>query len=199
MRQARSVILVLTQTPILSTLQSNTQAYLSLREEWEVAEDEIAQLEQELKQKTGKKGKRSDDDYGDAAEVERLQRQVDDNDRVLAAKNEKIDDLEQRLKSITTELAESKRIEKAQSDQIATIQKEMANRQNEGQQNRSDVNKLKKDLTKANEENRRLYDENDKLQQSVRVLSLFSLLTFLLRTPLTDSLSCPPHRTNLVD
>jgi chromosome segregation ATPase len=193
------VILVLTQTPILSTLQSNTQAYLSLREEWEVAEDEIAQLEQELKQKTGKKGKRSDDDYGDAAEVERLQRQVDDNDRVLAAKNEKIDDLEQRLKSITTELAESKRIEKAQSDQIATIQKEMANRQNEGQQNRSDVNKLKKDLTKANEENRRLYDENDKLQQSVRVLSLFSLLTFLLRTPLTDSLSCPPHQTNLVD
>ena len=108
--------------------------------------------------------------------MERLQRQVDDNDRVLAAKNEKIDDLEQRLKSITTELAESKRIEKAQSDQIATIQKEMANRQNEGQQNRSDVNKLKKDLTKANEENRRLYDENDKLQQSVRVLSLFSLL-----------------------
>ena len=199
MRQACGVILVLTQTPLLSTLQSNTQAYLSLREEWEVAEDEIAQLEQELKQKTGKKGKRSDDDYGDAAEVERLQRQVDDNDRVLAAKNEKIDDLEQRLKSITTELAESKRIEKAQSDQIATIQKEMANRQNEGQQNRSDVNKLKKDLTKANEENRRLYDENDKLQQSVRVLSLFSLLTFLLKTPLTDSLSCPPHPTNLVD
>lgn len=146
---------------------------MSLKEEWEVAEDEIAQLEQELKQKTGKKGKRSDDDYGDAAEVERLQRQVDDNDRVLAAKNEKIDDLEQRLKSITTELAELKRIEKAQSDQIATIQKEMANRQNEGQQNRSDVNKLKKDLTKANEENRRLYDENDKLQQTVRLLSLF--------------------------
>jgi len=143
---------------------------LSLKEEWEVAEDEIAQLEQELKQKTGKKGKRSDDDYGDAAEVERLQRQVDDNDRVLAAKNEKIDDLEQRLKSTNTELAELRRIEKAQSDQIATIQKEMANRQNEGQQNRSDVNKLKKDLTKANEENRRLYDENDKLQQTVRLL-----------------------------
>ena len=73
--------------------------------------------------------------------------------------------------------------------------------QNEGQQNRSDVNKLKKDLTKANEENRRLYDENDKLQQTVRLLSLFYFSPNFspLRIHSTDPLPSLPHPTNLVD
>lgn len=125
----------------------------------------------ELKSMTGKKGKGPKrDEYSNEDELNRLTDRCAEQDAIIADKQDKIEELNQKVKALKEEVTEAKRIENKQSDQIAALQKEINLKANEGQATRSLTADLKKQKAEAMEESRKQSDENARLQETVSAI-----------------------------